>query len=387
MTDSMTGYSHATPVRSKNQYQLMVQEILTFCQLMGHTTVTLRCDNEPVLVQVLRMAVNARLSMGLPTRASTPMAYSHSNSLVENVVGRARALAGSLMFALSEKVGVTFSSNSAWWSWALRHACWILNRFSTMRAVTPFELAYGREYTGALCEFGEPIFGYHRTAAKSSARWKRAIFLGKIDPQDSYLLYDGSNLVLTRSVRRISTSWKGHLAFYMNFTCWSWNYKPGFGGRVVPTKEQRAAVGANFNQPEGQIEPSAFFDEEAEQVRQKFLEEQKEEEEAGEMALRDKPAVGNLEVEQKQTAVTFGETVVVDDDEQPRTPPMDMQEEKRSFFQGQPAVPSQLQPLQPQHLLQCLQVDWMCLQLQEQLQQQGCMELELRRSNNQRRLV
>ena len=45
-------------------------------------------------------------------------------------------------------------------------------------------------------------------------------------------------------------------------------------------------------------------------------------------------------MEQKQTAVTSGETVVVDDDEQPRTPPMDMQEEKRSFFQGQPAVPS-----------------------------------------------
>ena len=95
---------------------------------------------------------------------------------------------------------------------------------------------------------------------------------------------------------------------------------------MVPTKEQRAAVGASFNQPEGQIEPSAFFDEEAEQVRQKFLEEQKEEEEAGEMALHDKPAVGNLEVEQKPAAVTFGETVVVEDDEQPRTPPVSTQE-------------------------------------------------------------
>ena len=299
---------------------------------------TLRCDNEPVLVQVLRMTVNARLSMGLPTRASSPMVYSHSNSLVENVVGRARALAGSLMFALSEKVGVTFSSKSAWWSWALRHACWILNRFSSTRAVTPYELAYGREYTGALCQFGEPIFGYHRTAAKSSARWKRAIFLGKIDPQDSYLLYDGQNWVLTRSVRRISTSWKGHLVFYMNFTCWSWNYEPGFGGKVVPTKEQRAALGASFNEPQGHIEPSAFFDEEAEQVRQKFLEEQKEEEEAAEMLLRDKPAVGNLEVEQKPAALTFGETVVVDDDEQPRTPPITMQEEKRSFFDVRPAA-------------------------------------------------
>ena len=34
------------------------------CQLMGHTTVTLRCDNEPVLVQVLRITVNVRLAMG-----------------------------------------------------------------------------------------------------------------------------------------------------------------------------------------------------------------------------------------------------------------------------------------------------------------------------------
>lgn len=82
----------------------MVQEILTFCQLLGHAAITLRCDNEPALVQLLRMTVNARLPMGLTTRAPTPMAYSHSNSLVENVIVRARALAGSLMFAMGEKV-------------------------------------------------------------------------------------------------------------------------------------------------------------------------------------------------------------------------------------------------------------------------------------------
>jgi hypothetical protein len=72
MIDSMTISTHATPVRSKNQYQLMVQELLTFCQLMGHVAIILRCDNEPVLVQLLWMTVNARLSMGLATRASTP---------------------------------------------------------------------------------------------------------------------------------------------------------------------------------------------------------------------------------------------------------------------------------------------------------------------------
>jgi hypothetical protein len=125
---------------------------------------------------------------------------------------------------------------------------------------------------------------------------------------------------------------------YVNFTCWSWKYKPSFGGRVVPTKEQCAAVGASFNQPEHHIEPSAFFDEEAEQVRQKFIEEQKEEEEIVEMALHDKPAVANLEVEQKPAAVSFGGTVVVDDDEQPKTPPANIQEERRSFFDVRPAA-------------------------------------------------
>ena len=184
--------------------------------------------------------------MGLPTRASTPMAYSHSNSLVEKHCCACQGIAGSLMFSFSEKVGMTLSSNSAWWSWALRHVCWILNRFGSTRSLTPNELAFGREYTAALCEFGEPIFGYHRAIARSSASWKRSIFLGKIDPQDSYLLYDGQTLVLAISVRRISTSWKGHLAVYINFTCWSWNYKSGLGGRVVPTKEQRSAVEASF---------------------------------------------------------------------------------------------------------------------------------------------
>ena len=41
--------------------------------------------------------INARLSMGLPTLKAAPPPYSHSNGLVENVVGRIRPLAGTLM--------------------------------------------------------------------------------------------------------------------------------------------------------------------------------------------------------------------------------------------------------------------------------------------------
>ena len=94
----------------------MVRELLGFAGLVGHAELVFMCDNEPTLRQLQRMAVNARLSLGLVTRATTPPPYSHGNSLAENAIGKIRPLAGTLMHYLSEHVGVEFSTNSPWWS-------------------------------------------------------------------------------------------------------------------------------------------------------------------------------------------------------------------------------------------------------------------------------
>jgi len=74
----------------------------------------------------------------------------------------------------------------------------------------------------------------------------------------------------------------------MNFRCWSWEYKTGFGGRIVPTRAQSGALTASFSAPAGKVEPSAFFDEDAEAVRQKHLEEVREDIELTEMMVHDK---------------------------------------------------------------------------------------------------
>ena len=288
MIDSATGYLHSVPLRGKNQWNLMVRELLGFTGILGHSEIVFYCDNEPTLRQLLSMVVNARLSMGLPTRHNTSAPYSHSNALVENAVGRIRPLAGTLMHFLSEQVGVEFSSNSPWWSWAFRHASFLLNRFTPTRGATPYEILYQKEYGGAICNFGEPVFGFAKVTGKGTARWRRMVFLGKTDPQDTYILFDGHELVLTRSIRRISTVWRGHLPFYMNFRCWSWEYKTGFGGRIVPTRAQSGALTASFSAPAGKVEPSACFDEDAEAVRQKHLEEVREDIELTEMMVHDK---------------------------------------------------------------------------------------------------
>ena len=53
----------------------MVRELLGFAGLVGHAELVFMCDNEPTLRQLQRMAVNARLSLGLATRATTPPPY------------------------------------------------------------------------------------------------------------------------------------------------------------------------------------------------------------------------------------------------------------------------------------------------------------------------
>lgn len=89
----------------------MVREILQFTQVLGHAGCNYLCDNEPSIRQVQERAVRARQSMGLATHSKTPAAYSHENSLCENKVGRVRALAGTLMHHVQEKLSTQLSTN------------------------------------------------------------------------------------------------------------------------------------------------------------------------------------------------------------------------------------------------------------------------------------
>eukprot|EP00435_Cladocopium_sp_Y103_P003277 s3822_g1.t1 len=175
MVDSATGYMHAAPLRRKNQSSLMVRDLLGFASVVGHSELVFMCDNEPALVQPLRirMTVNARLSVGLPTRKTTSAPYAHSNSLAERVVGRIRPLAGSLMPFLSNQVGVEFSTNSPWWSCAFRHAAFLINRYIATRGATPYELLYAKDYGGATCCFGELVLVYFaKVSGKGTANSK-----------------------------------------------------------------------------------------------------------------------------------------------------------------------------------------------------------------------
>ena len=298
MVDNKSGYLGVVPLNSKAQFDLLTKELVAFCALLGYNEVELRSDNEPTIVQVAKLTQKARQQMGLITHMSTPAAYTHGNGLAENALSRVRGVACSLMFNVMDKLKVTFGTSHALWTWAMRHAALLMNRYSPYKGLTSYEIVFGKPYDGQICEFSEPVFGFSKSHMKGNAKWHRMIFLGKVECQDSFLLYDGSSLVLTRSVRRVNTDWRMYMKFHLQFNLFSWQYKVGFGGRVVPTKRRVAGPRAgSFAAPQGPTVPSALVDEDAEAVKQKAAEEKKEEAETSAMAGHDKPTHVSRDVE------------------------------------------------------------------------------------------
>jgi hypothetical protein len=255
--------------------------------MLGHSEVILHCDNEPSILQLKRLVLKTRQSMGLKTRETSAVAYDKGNSLAENAIGRIRSLACTLMHQLHGRIGIQLETSNAIWSWALRHSAWLISRFSVIRGATPYELAFGRAYSGELCEFGEPIFGFVIPATKATAKWKRMLFLGKADIQNSYVAFDGQSILLTRSARRINTSWRSHMAYYLHCRCFSWQYKAGFGSRILPTMKKPVPKSVAFDMPLGPVEDSHLHDKDAEAVIQYAEQEKKTEEEQAGMAAND----------------------------------------------------------------------------------------------------
>ncbi len=294
MADSHSGYLGCCPLRGKGQIKLATHEIMAFTQSLGYSAVCFSTDKEPTTRQILRCLINARHAMGLPTRISTSKIADHSNALAENAVNRIRGLACTLMEEVQAKIGMKLNTNNTIWSWAARHASWLLNRYRAVRGATPYELVYGKPYRGILGKFGEPVYAYLKTHLKGEKKWHKALFLGKTEGQDSFIVYDGTRVLLTKSIRRIGQEWGLSLAYFKEFNCPTFDYQTGFGSRIVPTKREAVALPALPNLVPLESIAIKARDLEAEAVIKKAIEENREEDEAQRMANND-PKVGVFE--------------------------------------------------------------------------------------------
>ena len=174
--------------------------------------------------------------MGLRTRLYTTRVRDPAgNSLAENAIQRVRELAATVMEYLMKNTGLKLNTNHGLWSWAARHACWMLNRYQGSKGITSYELVHGKAYDGLVVPFGNPVYAYTKPqSGKGNPKWRLALFLGKTEGQDAWIVGDGSQVMLTRSVKRIDRPWRNFGAYYQNFATHTFEYQINFGGRIVP---------------------------------------------------------------------------------------------------------------------------------------------------------
>ena len=223
--------------------------------------------------QIFRSILHARHALGLLTRISTSKEKDHSNALAENTVNRIRGLCGTLMEQLQSNIKMKIGISNPLWSWAARHAAWLINRYKPVRGAAPYELVHGRLYRGVLAAFAEPMCAYYKTSLKCEKKWHRS----------------RQRIFLTRSVRCVGQSWGLSLPFYKFFSAPSYDYQTGFGARIVPTKREALALPTSTAMIPFESIVTKFRDHEAEAVAEKAAEENREALEMAKMSVADDP--------------------------------------------------------------------------------------------------
>jgi hypothetical protein len=70
--------------------------------------------------------------------------------------------------------------------------------------MTAFEVTQGKRYEGKTACFAEPVYGYCKARGKADAKWRVGLYLGKTEAQDAWIIGDGVDVMLTRSIRLTS---------------------------------------------------------------------------------------------------------------------------------------------------------------------------------------
>eukprot|EP00435_Cladocopium_sp_Y103_P016385 s4405_g4.t1 len=104
--DSHSSAVHRIPVHHKGQSKYMAQEIMRFISFLGHSEVTIRCDQEHSCLSIQRLVQRARQRLNLKTVIEDAKVGDHgSNSAAEKAIDRIRRQASVFLHALTAKIG------------------------------------------------------------------------------------------------------------------------------------------------------------------------------------------------------------------------------------------------------------------------------------------
>ena len=151
--DVLSGLGLAVVIPTKGRSTYTQAELRRFILEVGRTFGVLQRDPEPAL-KALAETVTSELG-GLAMRAA-PAGWKEAQGSIGNAQATLYAQARALKLDLKSRYKVELSVHDPLCTWLIKHAQWLLNRYlvkSDGRA--PYEKRWGRQFTSAICSFGE----------------------------------------------------------------------------------------------------------------------------------------------------------------------------------------------------------------------------------------
>ena len=240
--DRDTGAMHVIPTPQKGGKHLayLCTEFCRFITWLGHSTIFLKCDQEPATLSVLEAVRKTCRALGIKTHVETVAPGSHaSNGGAEVTVKVLRQNANVLIQQLEQGCGISdvIGCHHPLYQWSLLHSAWVHSRFVVRQGLTPYEICSGRSYNGRLALFGESVLGFLKVSTKGAPQWTKGVWLGKTSSNDVHIIAVPGHprLFVTRSVRMFPKPWDGEMVANMEATPWQFGYA-SLGSQLVLAK-------------------------------------------------------------------------------------------------------------------------------------------------------
>ena len=221
VVDVLTNMALSVVIPTKARTPYSQAELRRFVLETGRTFGILQCDPEPAL-KALAASVTGEVG-GLSLR-QTPVGWKQAQGTVGNMQATLYGQIKALRLEIEKRYGVELSVHSALFTWVVRHAQWLINRYlCNAEGTTAFERRWGKRYAGFLCRFGETVLFRKPHTVKGQPAFIPGIWLGKDTESDQHFCADGSGVFKTRTVKRFPPSKQSDLLLLQSVKARPWD--------------------------------------------------------------------------------------------------------------------------------------------------------------------
>lgn len=192
--------------------------------------IIMKSDQEKAITAVVSDVKSKRKAESTIVENSA-VGESQSNGPAENAVQKCEGLSRSYKDFAEEKAKIELVMEDDFMAWVIRHAGWTHNRFAIGEdGKTPFERKRGKKFRADVIPIGEMCLWRVPEATKGpklAARWKKGVWLGRMDKTNEILVGTPEGVFTSRCIRRLpkEEQWDGEAI--KNMKGLPWELKPG----------------------------------------------------------------------------------------------------------------------------------------------------------------